>query len=82
MSVFCIQNNFISGFRYGNFEDFLKRMDEVEGGIDNMSRGYNYYGAHVESDNTFVMRQWAPSAQVMCQTSASTKWPNVLCIVF
>ena len=40
-------------------------MDEVEGGIDNMSRGYNYYGAHVESDNTFVMRQWAPSAQVI-----------------
>ena len=50
--------------RYGNFEDFLKRMDEVEGGIDKMSRGYDYFGAHVEPDNTFVMRQWAPAAQV------------------
>jgi len=51
--------------RYGNYEDFLKRMDELEGGIEKMSRGFDYFGAHVEEDNTFVMRQWAPAAQAM-----------------
>jgi len=60
--------------RYGNFEDFLKRMDEVEGGIDNMSKGYDYYGAHVEPDNTFVMRQWAPAAQAMWLFGDFNNW--------
>ena len=62
--------------RYGNFEDFLKRMDEVEGGIDKMSRGYDYFGAHVEPDNTFVMRQWAPAAQVR-QYSIRVRHPSL-----
>jgi len=60
--------------RYGNFEDFLKRMDEVEGGIDKMSRGYDYFGAHVEPDNTFVMRQWAPAAQGMWLFGDFNNW--------
>ena len=51
--------------RYGNFEDFSKKMEEVEGGIEEMALGYEYFGASVETDNTFVMRQWAPGALAM-----------------
>ena len=51
-------------FRYGNFEDFLKRMEEVEGGVEKMSEAFKTMGCHVKDDNTFICRQWAPGAQV------------------
>jgi len=50
--------------RYGNYEDILARMNEFEGGIQNMALGFKTLGCHVESDNTFVIREWAPGAQV------------------
>jgi 1,4-alpha-glucan branching enzyme len=61
-------------FRYGNFEDILARMEEVEGGILKMAEGYDYFGAHVEADNTFVMRQWAPGAVEMWLMGDFNKW--------
>jgi hypothetical protein len=39
-------------------------MNEFEGGIQNMALGFKTLGCHVESDNTFVIREWAPGAQV------------------
>jgi hypothetical protein len=50
--------------RYGNFEDILSRIEEYEGGIEEMALGFKNFGCHVESDNTFVVREWAPGAQV------------------
>ena len=55
---------FVCHFRYGNFEDFLKRLEAVEGGIEAFSLGYQKMGCRVEPDNTFVCTQWAPGAQV------------------
>jgi len=52
--------------RYGNFEDILKHMTEVEGGIENMSLGFKTFGCHAMDDGTFVARQWAPGAEVTC----------------
>jgi 1,4-alpha-glucan branching enzyme len=49
--------------RYGNFEDIVKRIDEYEGGIENFALGYQSFGCHVEPDNTFVIKEWAPNAQ-------------------
>ncbi|TRY80465.1 hypothetical protein TCAL_10489 [Tigriopus californicus] len=51
--------------RYGNFQDFLNQLQKVEGGIENFSTGFKDMGCHVEEDNTFVCRQWAPGAQDM-----------------
>ena len=39
-------------------------MDEYEGGIQKMALGFKTLGCHVENDNTFVIREWAPGAQV------------------
>jgi hypothetical protein len=50
--------------RYGNFEDILSRINEYEGGIEKMALGFKSFGCHVENDNTFVVREWAPGAQV------------------
>jgi len=60
--------------RYGNFEDFLNRMDQVEGGILEMAKGYNYFGCHVEPDKTFVCRQWAPGAKEMWLMGDFNDW--------
>jgi len=48
--------------RYGNFDDILNRMNEQEDGIKNMALGHKYFGCHVNADNSFVIRQWAPGA--------------------
>ena len=64
--IFCV--------RYGNFEDFLHRMDKVEGGIKEMARGYDYFGCHVEEENVFVCRQWAPAAQEMWLMGDFNDW--------
>ena len=50
--------------RYGNYEDIVARIENYEGGIENFSLGFQQMGCHVEEDNTFVIREWAPNAQV------------------
>ena len=67
--------------RYGNFEDFLNRMDQVEGGIMEMAKGYNYFGCHVEPDKTFVCRQWAPGAKEMWLMGDFNDWRYGLSIL-
>ena len=61
--MFCL--NMLTFFRaiscrYGNFDDILNRMNEHEDGIKNMALGHKYFGCHVNADNSFVIRQWAP----------------------
>ncbi len=51
-------------YRYGNFEDFLGRLDAVEGGICKFAESFRAMGCHVDpADNTFVCTQWIPGAQ-------------------
>lgn len=44
-------------------KDWLKRIDESEGGIDNFSQGYKYYGIHIQHDNSVIAHEWAPGAK-------------------
>ena len=41
---FKLDLSFFVFFRYGNFEDMLTRMDKVEGGIEKMALGHEYFG--------------------------------------
>jgi 1,4-alpha-glucan branching enzyme len=43
-------------------QQWLKKFEESEGGIDKFTKGYEYYGIHVLDDNTVVAREWAPGA--------------------
>ena len=49
-------------------------MNEVEGGIKEMAKGYDYFGCHVEEENVFVCRQWAPAAQEMWLMGDFNDW--------
>lgn len=41
---------------------WLKTFEEGEGGIDQFTKGYEYYGIHINDDNSVVAREWAPGA--------------------
>ena len=56
-------------------------MDQVEGGIMEMAKGYNYFGCHVEADKTFICRQWAPGAKEMWLMGDFNDWRYNLCIL-
>ncbi|GLH08149.1 1,4-alpha-glucan-branching enzyme [Gryllus bimaculatus] len=45
--------------RYACFKDYVDRVSEQEG-INNFSKGYEYYGIHVNADNSVTCREWAP----------------------
>ena len=49
-------------YRRGCVDQWLKTLEESEGGIENFTKGYEYYGIHVKDDNSVVAREWAPGA--------------------
>lgn len=60
-------------FRHGLIQDWIKRIDSHDGGLDAFSQAYNYYGIHVQSDNSVVAREWAPGAQQLYLTGDFSK---------
>lgn len=55
-------------FRHGCMQQWLKKFEESEGGLDNFTQGYKYYGLHVLSDNSVAAREWAPGAEALYLT--------------
>lgn len=49
-------------------KDWIKRIDDADGGLDTFSKAYTYYGLHIQSDNSVIAREWAPGAQQMYLT--------------
>jgi 1,4-alpha-glucan branching enzyme len=51
----------------------LKRIEESEGGLENFSQGYKYYGIHIQHDNSVIAREWAPGAKELYLTGDFSK---------
>jgi 1,4-alpha-glucan branching enzyme len=49
-------------------KDWMKSIDESEGGLENFSQGYKYYGIHIQHDNSVIAREWAPGAKELYLT--------------
>lgn len=49
-------------FRYSCFLDYVDKVSEGEGGLDNFTQGYKWFGIHINSDNSVTCREWAPGA--------------------
>lgn len=60
--------------RYGNFEDFLERLEKVEGGLENFSLGYKQFGPQVKEDGTIEWLEWAPAANSLHLTGDFNQW--------
>ncbi|KAK4133025.1 glycoside hydrolase family 13 protein [Trichocladium antarcticum] len=48
--------------RYAKTQEWIKRIDETEGGLNKFSKGADLFGFQVRPDNTIVYREWAPNA--------------------
>ncbi|XP_070501282.1 1,4-alpha-glucan-branching enzyme-like [Chironomus tepperi] len=60
--------------RRGCVDQWLKTLEQSEGGIDKFTKGYEYYGIHVNGDNSVVAREWAPGAVAVYLTGEFNNW--------
>lgn len=60
----------------------MKTFEESEGGIDNFTKGYEYYGIHVRDDNSVVAREWAPGAVGLYLTGDFSEYSFLFWLVF
>lgn len=58
-------------------QQWLKKFEESEGGLDKFTKAYEYYGIHVLDDNSVVAREWAPGAVDVYLTGDFSKLRNV-----
>lgn len=73
-ALFTFRLFFRLSTRHGIVKDWLRRIDEAEGGIDGFSQAYKYYGIHIQHDNSVVVREWAPGAQALYLTGDFNGW--------
>ncbi|KAF1363940.1 alpha-glucan branching enzyme [Lizonia empirigonia] len=48
--------------RYAKAQQWIKTIQETEGGLEKFSRGYENFGFHVQQNGDVVYREWAPNA--------------------
>ncbi|KAK0634782.1 alpha-glucan branching enzyme [Bombardia bombarda] len=48
--------------RYTKAQDWIKKVDETEGGLEKFSRGADNFGLHMSKNNSITYREWAPNA--------------------
>lgn len=49
-------------------QDWTKRIESHEGGLDAFSKAYKFYGIHIQPDNSVIAREWAPGAEQLYLT--------------
>ncbi len=49
-------------FRNGVYSNWVKQINQTEGGFDKFSKGYNTFGLHLQKDNSISYKEWAPNA--------------------
>ncbi|WEW56364.1 alpha-1,4-glucan branching enzyme [Emydomyces testavorans] len=48
--------------RYKNTTGWIQKIDELEGGLDKFSRGFERFGLNVQDNGDIVYREWAANA--------------------
>ncbi|KAK3315192.1 glycoside hydrolase family 13 protein [Apodospora peruviana] len=48
--------------RYSKAQDWIKTINETEGGLEKFSKGADIFGLHMKDDKSIVYREWAPNA--------------------
>ncbi|KAJ9604641.1 alpha-1,4-glucan branching enzyme [Cladophialophora chaetospira] len=49
--------------RFAKAQDWIKKIDQTEGGLEKFSRGYEEFGFTFASDGSIRYREWAPNAE-------------------
>ncbi|KAJ4307055.1 alpha-1,4-glucan branching enzyme [Collariella sp. IMI 366227] len=48
--------------RYAKAQDWIKKIDETEGGLEKFSKGTEIFGLRAKDDGSIEYREWAPNA--------------------
>lgn len=48
--------------RFSKTQEWIKKLDDTEGGLEKFSRGADIMGLHMQDDKSIVYREWAPNA--------------------
>ncbi|ETI24130.1 1,4-alpha-glucan-branching enzyme [Cladophialophora carrionii CBS 160.54] len=49
--------------RFSKAQEWIKRIDQTEGGLEKFSRGYEKFGFTFDSNNGIYYQEWAPNAE-------------------
>ncbi|KIW68069.1 1,4-alpha-glucan-branching enzyme [Phialophora macrospora] len=49
--------------RFSKAQEWIKKIDQTEGGLEKFSRGYEKFGFTFDSNNGINYREWAPNAE-------------------
>ncbi|XP_055592779.1 1,4-alpha-glucan-branching enzyme [Uranotaenia lowii] len=60
--------------RNNELKNWLNKLNQLEGGLDQFTQGYKYYGIHINADNSVVAREWAPGAKELYLTGEFNNW--------
>jgi 1,4-alpha-glucan branching enzyme len=48
--------------RFSKAQEWIKRIEDTEGGLDKFSKGSELFGLQVKGDGSIAYREWAPNA--------------------
>jgi 1,4-alpha-glucan branching enzyme len=48
--------------RYKKAQDWIQKIEDTEGGLDQFSKGTEKFGFNVDKQNNITYREWAPNA--------------------
>ncbi|KAK0741683.1 alpha-glucan branching enzyme [Apiosordaria backusii] len=60
--------------RFGKAQEWIKTLDETEGGLDKFSKGADIYGIHQKEDGSIYYREWAPNAKQASLIGEFNNW--------
>lgn len=60
--------------RNTELRNWIGKLTQLEGGLEEFTQGYKYYGLHFNPDNSVVAREWAPGAKQLYLTGDFNNW--------
>jgi 1,4-alpha-glucan branching enzyme len=66
--------------RYSKTQDWIKTINDTEGGLEKFSRGAEKFGFNVDANNNIVYREWAPNATAAYLIGDFSKFPNSIAL--
>ncbi|CAG8650351.1 15874_t:CDS:10 [Funneliformis caledonium] len=60
--------------RYDNFKNWVKKINQNEGGFDKFTRGYEHFGLNVRPNGDIIYREWAPNAVTASLIGEFNNW--------
>ncbi|KAI8329040.1 1,4-alpha-glucan-branching enzyme GBE1 [Chlamydoabsidia padenii] len=60
--------------RYGFFDKWKRTIEQAPGGLEQFTKGYDYYGFNVDKAGTITYREWAPNAVTASLVGDFNQW--------